>query len=354
MTDSSPLPRVFSSDNTAGASPEIAEAVARAATGAALPYGTDDLTARVRTRLGEIFEREVDVLIVSSGTAANGLSLATLTPPWGSVLCHRDSHINNDECGAPEFFTAGAKLVPLGGADAKIDPAQLRAAVRHRSGDVHSVVPSVVSVTQATETGAVLTPDELGALSDITREGGLRLHMDGARFAGAVSALDASPADLTWRAGVDLLSFGATKNGTMTADAIVVFDRSLTPELSFRTKRGGQITAKSRFHAAQLDAYLTDGLWLRNAERANAMAARLQDGLAEIPGIELLGETAANIVFCRLPQQVTEKLLADGFVFYHDRWEPGVVRLVTSFATTRDDVDDLLRAATDAASTGGA
>ncbi|MFJ8109069.1 threonine aldolase family protein [Streptomyces sp. NPDC096132] len=336
--------RIFSSDNTAGASPEIVEAVTRAAAGQARPYGADDLTADVRRRLCEIFECDVDVLPVSTGSAANALSLAALTPPWGSVLCHRDSHINNDECGAPEFYTAGAKLVPLGGDDAKIDPDELRAAVRHKAGDVHSVEPSVVSLTQATETGAVYTLDEIQALGSLTKEAGLRLHMDGARFAGAVAALGRTPAELTWRAGVDLLSFGATKNGTMTADAIVVFDRSLTPELTFRAKRAGQLAAKMRFHAAQLDAYLTDGLWLRNAAHANVMATRLQDGLKALPEVGLLGVADANVVFCRLPQPVTEGLLADGYVFYHDRWEPGVARFVTSFATTEEDVDGLLRA----------
>ncbi|BBC30116.1 L-threonine aldolase [Streptomyces graminofaciens] len=343
-TTSSATARVFSSDNVAGTSPEIIEAMARAASGPALPYGADDSTAAVRRRLSDLFEREVDVLLVSTGSAANALSLAALTPPWGSVLCHRDSHINNDECGAPEFYTAGAKLVPLGGDDAKIDPRELRAAVRHKAGDVHSVEPSVVGVTQATETGAVYSLDELGTLGGITEEAGLRLHMDGARFAGAVASLGRTPAELTWRAGVDLLSFGATKNGTMTADAIVVFDRSLTPELSFRAKRAGQLAAKMRFQAAQLDAYLTDDLWLRNASHANAMAARLQEGLKAIPEVGLLGATDVNILFCRLPQQVTEGLLADGYAFYHDRWEPGVVRFVTSFATTPEDVDDLLRA----------
>ncbi|WP_460062713.1 threonine aldolase family protein [Streptomyces sp. YKOK-I1] len=336
--------RIFSSDNTAGASPEIVEAVTRAAAGQARPYGADDLTVGVRRRLGEIFEREVDVLLVSSGTAANALSLAALTPPWGSVLCHRDSHINNDECGAPEFYTAGAKLVPLGGEDAKIDAGELRAAVRHKAGDVHSVEPSVVSLTQATETGAVYTLDEIGTLGSLAREAGLRLHMDGARFAGAVAALGRTPAELTWRAGVDLLSFGATKNGTMTADAIVVFDRSLTPELSFRAKRAGQLAAKTRFQAAQVDAYLADGLWLRNAGHANAMAARLQDGFKALPEVGLLGVADANIVFCRLSRRITEGLLGEGYVFYHDRWEPGVARFVTSFATTEADVDGLLEA----------
>jgi len=336
---------IFSSDNTAATPPEIVEAMTRAATGPALPYGADEHSDAVRRRLADLFEHDVDVLFVSTGTAANALSLATLTPPWGSVLCHRDSHVNNDECGAPEFYTAGAKLVPLGGTDAKIDPDELRTAVRHKAGDVHSVEPSVVSVTQATETGAVYTVDEIRELGAITKDAGLRLHMDGARFAGAVASLGATPADLTWKAGVDLLSFGATKNGTMTADAIVVFDRSLTSQLAFRAKRAGQLTAKMRFQSAQLDAYLTDGLWLRNAAHAGAMAARLQDGLKAIPGVELLGAADANILFVRLPQQVVDGLLADGFVFYHDRWGQGVVRLVTSFATMEGEVDALLKAA---------
>ncbi|MEU2284524.1 low specificity L-threonine aldolase [Streptomyces sp. NPDC013178] len=349
MTTTTPTPaaRIFSSDNTAGTSPEIIEAVTAVTavtSGPALPYGADDSTATVRRRLSEVFERDVDVLLVSTGTAANALSLAALTPPWGSVLCHRESHINNDECGAPEFYTSGAKLVPLGGHDAKIDPEELRAAARHKAGDVHSVEPSVVSVTQATETGAVYTLDEIRTLGSIAQEAGLRLHMDGARFAGAVDSLGCAPAELTWRSGVDLLSFGATKNGTMTADAIVVFDRSLTAELAFRAKRAGQLTSKMRFQAAQMDAYLRDDLWLRNAAHANAMAARLQEGLKAIPGVGLLGAADANILFCRLPQQVTEGLLAEGYAFYHDRWEPGVVRFVTSFTTTEHDVDHLVQA----------
>ncbi|MFI6374395.1 threonine aldolase family protein [Streptomyces sp. NPDC050546] len=344
MSTTVPTARVFSSDNVAGASPEIVDAVSRAASGQALPYGADTVTGDVRRRLCEVFERDVDVLLVSTGSAANALSLAALTPPWGSVLCHRESHINNDECGAPEFYTAGAKLVPLGGHDAKLDPAELRAAVRHKAGDVHSVEPSVVSITQATETGSVYTLDETHTLGRIAKEAGLRLHMDGARFAGAVAALGCSPAETTWRAGVDLLSFGATKNGTMTADAIVVFDRSLTAELAFRAKRAGQLASKMRFHAAQLEAYLTDELWLRNASHANTMAARLQEGLKAIPEVGLLGAADANILFCRLPQRTIDGLLADGYAFYHDRWEPGVVRFVTSFATTEQDVDHLVRA----------
>jgi threonine aldolase len=270
--------------------------------------------------------------------------LAALTPPWGSVLCHRDSHINNDECGAPEFFTGGAKLIALGGENAKIDANELQAAVHRKVGDVHSVQPSVLSLTQATETGAVYTPAEIGHLAGIAKHAGLRVHMDGARFANAVAALGCNPAELTWRAGVDMLSFGAIKNGGITADAIVVFDRSVTTALSFRAKRAGQLAAKMRFAAAQLDAYLADDLWLCNAWHANAMTARLEEGLKSIPGTRLAGTPHANILFCRLPRQVIGGLLDQGYGFYHDRWEPGVVRFVTSFATTTHDVDELVHA----------
>ncbi|MEU5397147.1 threonine aldolase family protein [Streptomyces tibetensis] len=336
--------RIFTSDNTAGASPEIVQAVTAAAAGQDLPYGADHHTASARGRFAEIFGCDVDVLPVSTGSAANALSLAALTPPWGSVLCHRDSHINTDECGAPEFFTSGAKLVSLPGDDAKIGVEQLHAAANRKVGDVHSVQPSVVSITQATETGALYNLDEIRSLGLVAKDAGLRVHMDGARFANAVAALGCTPAELTWQAGIDVLSFGATKNGAMTADAIVVFDRTLTPELSFRAKRSGQLTSKMRFQSAQLDAYLTDGLWLRNAAHANTMAARLGNGLKALPGADLLHAVEANILFCRLPQPVIDRLLAEGFTFYHDRWVPGVCRFVTSFSTTERDVDTLLEA----------
>ncbi|MGI5461252.1 threonine aldolase family protein [Streptomyces sp. CA-249302] len=228
--------RIFTSDNTA---------VTAAATGQDLPYGADQLTASARARFTDVFEHDVDILPGSTGSAANALSLATLTPPWGSVLCHRDSHITTDECGAPEFYTGGAKLVPLPGDDARIDPGALHTAAHRKTGDVHSVQPSALSISQATETGTLYTPDEIRELARTAKDAGLRVHMDGARFAGAVAALGCTPAELTWQAGIDILSFGATKNGTMTADAIIVFDRTLTPELSFRAKRAGQLTVRS-------------------------------------------------------------------------------------------------------------
>lgn len=315
-TDVIPSGRAFISDNMAGASPETAQAVAASVAGHALPYGNDPFTGSVRRRLSEIFERDVDVFPVSTGTAANCLGLAALTPPWGSVLCH----ITNDECGAPEFFTGGAKLVTVSGDDSKIDPDALHEAVRRKAGDVHSVQPTVVSISQATESGSVHTLDELRRLATIAKDAGLRVHMDGARFANALDHLGATPAETTWKAGIDVLSFGATKNGAMTADAIVSFDPALAAELAFRSKRAGQLASRMRFHAAQLDAYLTDGLWLRNARRANAMATRLGDGLKAVPGTELLRSPQANILFCRLPRQTIEGLLSEGYTFYHDRW----------------------------------
>ncbi|MCM6778584.1 low specificity L-threonine aldolase [Nocardia sp. CDC159] len=334
----------FGSDNTAGTPRQILDAVAAAAAGQAPPYGADSWTASLERRLGEIFEREVHITLVNTGTAANALSLACLTPPWGGVLCHRDSHLIGDECGAPEFFTAGARLVTLGGANTKIDPDELAAAVRRGAGDPHKVQPSALSITQVTETGSVYTLPEIRRLTGIAKEAGLRVHMDGARFANALVALDCTPAELTWRAGVDVLSFGTTKNGTMTAEAIVLFDRDLAPELTYRVKRSGQLGSKLRFQAAQILGYLADDLWLHNARHANAMAARLRAGLAAV-GFAIVGDPRANIVFCQLPQRIIDDLHGLGFGFHADRWGPGICRFVTSFATTADDVDALARAA---------
>jgi threonine aldolase len=334
------LSRVFTSDNTAGASPEVLAAVAAAAAGPAAPYGADEWTDRARKQLSHLFEREVGVFVTLTGSAANALALAAMCPPWGAVLCHQEAHINNDECGAPEFFTGGAKLIALGGDHAKIDPVQLAAAVTRKVGDVHTVQPSALSITQATETGSLYSIAEIAALADIARDAGMGVHLDGARFANAVAALGCSPADMTWRAGIDVLSFGATKNGAMTADAIVVFDDRLTEQLNYRTKRAGQLASKMRFHSAQLTAYLDDDLWLRNATHANAMSRLLVQELDGL-GLHVPTEPSANIVFCQLPPAVVTGLIGDGFAFYSDRWGPGVCRFVTSFQTRPDDIHDL-------------
>jgi threonine aldolase len=335
-------PRGFSSDNIAGISPEVLEALAACNTGQAVPYGNDALTERLEQRISEIFEHEASVFLVSTGSAANALSLAVMTPPWGSVLSHSDAHINRDECGAPEFFTDGAKLVQLGGNNAKLDLAALKAQATRFVGDVHSVQPSCVSISQATEVGSVYSLDEIEAIGTICRDARLGLHMDGARFANALVTLGCSPAEMTWKRGVDVLSLGATKNGTFGVDAVVLFRKDLAQAFAFRRKRAGQLNSKMRFFSAQVEAYLADDLWLRNARHANAMAKALADGLSAIPGAEIQGEPQANILFCRLSSVLIQGLLAAGFGFYHDRWEPGVVRFVTSFATTQGDVDDLL------------
>jgi threonine aldolase len=338
-------PPGFGSDNVAGISPAILAALAAANDGPMPSYGADEISARVEARLSALFEREVSVLLVSTGTAANALSLSVLTPPWGAVLCHADSHIENDECGAPEFFTGGAKLVHVPGANAKIDPDALADAARRNRGDVHCVQPSCVSITQATELGTLYSVAETAALGAVCRTAGLPLHMDGSRFANAVAALGASPAEMTWKAGVDILSFGATKNGALGVEAIVLFDPARTSELAFRRKRGGHLASKMRFLAAQMDAYLADDLWLANARHANAMAARLSAGLAGIAGVEIQGVVEANMLFVRLPAPMCKGLLAQGFRFYTERWGAGVVRLVTSFATSESDVDRLVEAA---------
>ncbi|KAJ4253755.1 hypothetical protein NW762_010149 [Fusarium torreyae] len=338
------LGRSFMSDNIAGASPEIVQAVVEAATEHVPPYGNDNITRAACQRLQDIFEREVDIFPVSSGTAANCIGLASLVKPWGSILCHPDSHINNDECGAPEAFTGGSKLVTVSGKDGKIDAQALRAAVRRKVGDVHSVQPSAISISQPTESGSVYTMDELRELCKIAKDTGLRVHMDGARFANALVHLGVSPAEMTWKAGVDVVSFGLTKNGAMTVDVIISFDPTLSSELAFRQKRAGQLASKMRFHTAQIEAYLRDDLWLRNARHANGLALRLATGLQKIPGSEIIQIPRANMVFCRLTVDVIKRLLGRGYRFYHDRWEPGTVRFVTSFSHSSSSVDELIEA----------
>lgn len=338
------LNKGFASDNIEGASPEVIDAIVNCNSGQQTPYGADEYTARVEQKLCDIFETEVSVFLVPTGSAANALCLSTLTPPWGSVLCHPESHINNDECGAPEFFTNGAKLVCIEGDNAKIDLQILQEKARNKVGDVHSVQPSVVSITQATETGSIYSIDEIRAIGDVCRESGLRLHMDGARFANALVALGCSPADMTWRVGVDALSFGATKNGVLAAEVIVLFDRTLAEEMGYRRKRAGHLLSKMRFLSSQIDAYLSNDLWLNNAKQANLMAARLAAGLAKIDSVELQNSTDANIIFCKLPEAVIDGLLDQGFRFYHDRWGKNVIRLVTTFASQPEEIDHFISA----------
>ncbi len=339
----------FASDNAYGAMPEILAALTRAGEGPARSYGDDGITARVRTRLRDIFEHEVFVYPVVTGTAANALSLATLVPPHGAILCHAESHIAVDECGAPEFFTHGAKLVTLEGDHAKISPEAIERALAHfQKGFVHHAQPAAVSLTQATERGAVYSQAELGAIADTARKHGLKLHVDGARFANALVSLNASPADLTWRAGVNALSFGATKNGALAAEAVIFFDIKDVADFEYRRKKSGHLLSKMRFVSAQLDAYLEDGRWLKAATHANGLARKLGEGLARIPGAELASPVQANAVFARLPDATVARLRKAGAVFYD--WAPPkdgktLIRLVLSFATPEEAVDRFVAAA---------
>ncbi|MBX6320227.1 MAG: low specificity L-threonine aldolase [Rhodospirillaceae bacterium] len=341
----------FRSDNVTGAAPEILTAVAAANTGTATAYGDDEITARVERRLGELFEAEVAAFPVATGSAANSLALGVLAPPYGVVYCHPLAHVNVDECGGPEFYTGGAKLVPLPGADGKMAAADLEATLAESgAGVVHHAQPAAVSLTQATECGTVYKPAEVAALAEVAHRHGLKVHMDGARFANAVAALGCAPADLTWRAGVDVLSFGATKNGALAAEAVVFFDRALAASFGFRRKRAGHLFSKMRFLSAQLEAYLADGLWLRLASHANAMAARLGRGLAAIPGARLAFPVEANEVFAVLPDPVISGLEAEGFRFFRWTGPSGAsmggptIRLVTAFNTKAAAVDAFVAA----------
>ena len=336
------MPCDLRSDNVHGCSPEIMDAVVRASAGTATSYGSDDVTARVRARCSEIFETDVEVFPVITGTAANSLAIAALTPPWGAVFCHEDAHIQRDECGAPEFFSGGAKLIPIAGADGKLHPDDLRRHIDEIANSKRTAVPACLSLTNVTEAGTIYSAAELRALCDVAR--GLGVHLDGARFANAVVATGASPADLTWRAGVDILSFGATKNGALAAELIVVFRKELANDLALRHHRGGHRPSKMRFISAQLEAYLRDDLWLRNARHANAMAARLARGLADA-GVEIAQRVDANVVFARFNAQRAAALNAQGFLFYD--WPifgADVYRLVTAFDTDAHAIDEFVAA----------
>lgn len=332
----------FSSDNSYGVWPEMLQALADAAPGAAASYGDDEITARVRTRVSEIFARDVAVFPVISGTAANSLALATLVPPHGAVFCHAESHIAVDECGAPEFFSHGAKLVPVEGQGAKLAPEAVERALAHfRKGFVHHSQPCALSLTQSSELGTVYSPDEVRALSALAAKHGMKVHMDGARFANAIAHLRCAPADITWRAGVDVLSFGATKNGAFGAEAVVFFNPADAADFEYRRKKSGHLISKMRFVSAQLDAYLAESRWLRYAAQANARARRLADGLASVPGAEIAHPVEANAVFANLPDAIIAKLRGAGARFYD--WSPPkngrtLVRLVASFATPDADV----------------
>jgi threonine aldolase len=331
----------YRSDNTGRAAPEILEALVQANTGTALGYGADEWTARLQDRFSELFETSVRVFPVATGTAANALSLATVSPSWGLVYCSELAHINTSEANAAGFFGGGLKLVPVAGSYGRIDPAAFRdmlAAVQ--PGQLHRGQPAAVNLTQATDLGAVYRVDDIAGVAEIARARGLKVHMDGARFANALSRLNCSPADMSWRAGVDILSFGATKNGGALCDAIVVFDPELADGLAVQLRRAGQVWSKMRFASAQLMAYVENGLWLRLARASNAAAARIAAGLEGLPGLRLVAPVEANEIFLEIPSAVMDALERDGFQFY--RRSTTLARFVCRFDLTDAEADALV------------
>ncbi len=344
----------FASDNWAGAAPEILDAIVRVNEGHAPSYGADEWTKDAEEEFCELFEKDCAAYFVATGGAANGLALSVIGPPYGMVLCQEESHVQMDECAGPEFFSGGAKLVPVAGPAGKLTPEAVKetlAGFPHRPP--HGAPPSILSLTQGTECGTVYSVAEVRALCDTAHDADMSVHMDGARFANAIVATGASPADMTWRAGVDVLCFGGTKNGCIAAEAVVFFDKDKAKDFEFRRKRAGHLLSKMRFVAAQFEAYLEDGTWIKLASRANAMAKKLSDGLAAIDGVEISYPTQINEVFAVFPEGAAERLRKQGAVFYP--WvTPGdpaggrMQRLICSFNTTEEEVNAFLDATREA------
>ena len=331
----------YRSDNTGRAAPDILDALLRANDGTALGYGADEWTAQLQERFSDLFETRVRVFPVSTGTAANALSLAAIAPSWGLVFCNPAAHINTAETNAAGFFGGGLKLIPVAGPDGKVDAGELsRTLAAFPPGQLHRGQPAAVNLTQATDLGAVYALDEVRAVAALAKSHGLKVHMDGARFANAVARLGCTPAELSWRAGVDILSFGVTKNGGALCDAIVVFSPDIADGLAVQLRRAGQVWSKMRFASAQLMAYIENGLWLRLAAQSNDAAARIAAGIEGVPGLKRLAPVEANELFLELPAGVMDALEADGFQFY--RRSATLARFVCRFDVTDAEADALV------------
>lgn len=341
----------FASDNTIGADAEILSAIAAANAGAMPSYGEDRWTEAALAAIDRLFERQTASFLVATGTAANALALAALAPPYGAVFCHAGAHVMEDECGAPEFFTAGAKLVGIDCPAGKLTPDALKAKLAlFPRGVVTQVQPAVLSLSQATECGTLYTPAEIAELAAIAHDAGLAVHMDGARFANALAAQNCTPAEMSWKAGIDVLSFGATKNGALACEAVIFFDPARAENFVFQRKRGGHTLSKGRFLGAQMAAYLDKDHWLTLATKANAQAAKLAGGLAQVPGVRFVWPCCANEIFVLVPRAMDKALKSAGARYYEwilpaldraaiaPRDGEVFIRLVTSFATQSADV----------------
>jgi threonine aldolase len=338
MTSATLRPRHFASDNYAGICPEAFAAMVEANQGHEISYGDDSWTEKASNLIREVFETDCDVFFVFNGTSANSLSLASLCQSYHSILCHEIAHVEGSECGAPEFFANGTKVLLLDGANGKIDPKSIERAVNKRT-DIHYPKPRALSLTQATEVGTVYTLEELRALADVAKHFQLRIQMDGARFANAMISLGQTPKEVTWKAGVDVLCFGGTKNGLGVGEAVVFFNKDLAREFDYRCKQGGQLASKMRFLSAPWVGLLKDGAWLRHAKHANAMAQRLEAAISGIPKVTVSFPVQSNGVFARIPEHVVDGLHQLGWKFYTHigGWEES--RLMCSWDTTPDDVD---------------
>ena len=332
---------IFSSDNVTIACPEIMDALVKANSGNVDSYGDDKWSESLKKKMSDLFEKDVEVFTAVTGTAANSLALSALTPGFGNIYCHEISHINVDECGAPEFFTGGAKLIALKGAGGKIKAEDLEKNVRGW-GVVHNTQPATISITQACETGLVYQLDEILAISELAQNYKMKVHMDGARFANSVATLKKTPAEITWKSGIDVLTFGGTKNGCLDAEAIVFFKPEHVGNFSFLHKRSGQLLSKMRFISAQLERYITDDLWLKNAKHANSMAQVLSKELSNIDGVKLLYQTQSNEIFVNFSENIINNLKKNGYSTYQDELNNNSIRLVTAWNTTKDDIKKLL------------
>jgi len=330
--------RHFASDNYSGICPEAWAAMTEANAGHEISYGNDTWTQRASDLLRDIFETKCEVFFVFNGTAANSLSIASLCQSYHSVLCHELAHVETSECGAPEFFANGSKVLLLRGTNGKIDSSDIHRAVNKRT-DIHYPKPRALCITQATELGTVYSLKELDGLTEEARRQGLRIHMDGARFANAVVALNVAPKEITWKAGVDVLCFGGTKNGLAVGEAVVFFNRDAAREFDYRCKQGGQLASKMRFLSAPWTGMLKDGAWLKHARHANAMAQRLETGLRTIPGVKINYPVESNAVFATFPPAVEKQLHGVGWKFYTGVITPDESRLMCSWDTTPTDVD---------------
>jgi threonine aldolase len=342
----------FASDNVYGIHPKILAAIEAANQGTAPSYGYDDYSKRAEEKLSEVFEKEVRAFLVTTGTAANGLALSALTPSYGAVFTHNEAHSAIDECNSPEMFTGGAKIIGLEGVEGKLTPSIIEKVLKGFLRGEHDPKPAALSITNSTELGRVYRPEEIKALSAVAKSRKMKFHTDGARFANAVAALGVKPADITWKAGIDVMSFGGTKNGGMLLEAVVFFDTALAEDFLYRRMRGGQLISKSRFLGAQMLAYLENGLWLDNARIANGLAQRLAKGMLRSNRIRIPLPVEANEIFAVMPLALHDKLIAAGAHFH--QWgldilgQDGIAedevfcRFVLSFATPEADVERFL------------